>query len=225
MSPIRRSSLFDRWFVEFGRRTTRYTGGEMGVKDLTSLTNVEIVTVAVYLCGGSSRPVDLEDVAVKADQLAPGRFTWRKYKSQISLEHVRVYLSDAKKDKNGNYLTGTGDAGWMLTEAGDVFARSMGAEVSNQAAKLARPRQTNEQKRWISRERSRLLESSAFEQAQQDPDGMVSDRDAEQLFKIDDYVQGLARVRKIDRYVALLGDDPVVGPVVRRVADQLRRKG
>jgi len=42
------------------------------------LSNHEIVTLAVFLLNGHSHSVDTEDVAVKANELAPGRFTmWR----------------------------------------------------------------------------------------------------------------------------------------------------
>jgi len=43
-----------------------------------ALSNHEIVTLAVYLPGGDSKRIDTEDVAVKSNELAPGRFTWRK---------------------------------------------------------------------------------------------------------------------------------------------------
>lgn len=55
-----------------------------------SLANHEIVTLAVYLLGGHAQRVDTEDVAVKANALAPGRFTWRKYASQINLDAGRM---------------------------------------------------------------------------------------------------------------------------------------
>lgn len=194
----------------------------MGSDGVASLSNHEIVTIAVYLCGGRSGPVDLEDVAIKANALAPGRFTWRKYKDQISLEHVRVYLSDAKKEKNGCYLTGTGDAGWMLTEEGHNFARRAAKEIVGNEEQLARPRLSAAEKRWIARERSRLLESTIFGKAKAQGDASIALREAEQLFKLDDYVQGLARERKIDRYVALLGNDTDVGEVVRSLASRLR---
>ena len=74
------------------------------------LTNLEIMTLAVYLLGGESKRIDTEDVAVKANGLMPGRFSWRKYKDQINIEIVRAFLSDAKKPKNGAYLSGTGQA-------------------------------------------------------------------------------------------------------------------
>src|SRR6266516_3169361 len=89
----------------------------------SELANHEVVTLAVFILGGDQRPVDTEDVAKKANEIAPGRFTWRKYKDQINLEVVRVYLSDAKKKGKGEYLIGSGNSGWSLSEAGLVFVR------------------------------------------------------------------------------------------------------
>jgi hypothetical protein len=66
------------------------------------LSNHEIVTLAVYLLGGGTHHIDTEDIAIRANALAPGRFTWRKYPGQINIENVRTFLSDAKKPKNNN---------------------------------------------------------------------------------------------------------------------------
>lgn len=71
-----------------------------------ALANHEIVTLAVYLLGGDTQRIDVEDVAVKANDLAPQRFTWRKYPNQINLEAVRKRLWDARKSKKGGYLAG-----------------------------------------------------------------------------------------------------------------------
>ena len=71
----------------------------------------------------------------EANELAPGRFTWRKYKDQINLEVVRVYLSDAKKKAKGAYLIGSGNSGWTLSEAGLAFAREHVDEVERSAAR------------------------------------------------------------------------------------------
>lgn len=51
----------------------------MTTRKAISLPNHEIVTLAVYLLGGERQRVDTEDIAVKANELASGRFTWRKY--------------------------------------------------------------------------------------------------------------------------------------------------
>jgi hypothetical protein len=93
-------------------------------KNLTNqLAQYEIVTLAVYLLGGDQNAVDTEDAAIKAHQLAPGCFTWRKYPDQINLELVRANLSNAKKPQNGELLLGSGRTGWSLTKAGLKWAR------------------------------------------------------------------------------------------------------
>ncbi|MFZ0829061.1 MAG: hypothetical protein WAO02_16730 [Verrucomicrobiia bacterium] len=51
-----------------------------------ALSNHEIVTLAVYLLGGDSKRIDTEDIAVKANELAPGRFNWRKYRDQTAAQ-------------------------------------------------------------------------------------------------------------------------------------------
>jgi len=77
-----------------------------GAKPL-DLANYEIVVLAAYLSGGQYRYVDTEDIAVKANEIAPGRFSWRKYKDQINIETVRKRLWDAAKPEKGQYLIGT----------------------------------------------------------------------------------------------------------------------
>ncbi len=84
----------------------------------TGLTNPELVTIAVALLGGDKELVDREDVAIKANELAPGRFTWRKFPENIDLDAVGVALRDAKKPKNGGLVTGTNATGWMLAPSG-----------------------------------------------------------------------------------------------------------
>ena len=66
------------------------------------LANYEIVVLAAYLVGAHYRYVDTEDIAIKANEIAPGRFSWRKYKHQINIDTVRKRLWDATK-KDGGY--------------------------------------------------------------------------------------------------------------------------
>lgn len=81
------------------------------------LSNPEIVTVAVYNLGGSVNPVELEDVAIEAFNLASKRFSWKKYKDRIDLRIVLYSVNDAIKPDVG-YLKGNSRHGYMLTEAG-----------------------------------------------------------------------------------------------------------
>ncbi|HAB18651.1 MAG TPA: hypothetical protein DCE44_19690 [Verrucomicrobiales bacterium] len=61
----------------------------MTTRKAIAVANHEIVTLAVYLLGGDTHRVDTEDVAVKANDLAHGRFTWRKYRDQINIDANR----------------------------------------------------------------------------------------------------------------------------------------
>src|SRR5258706_12932137 len=88
---------------------------------LTQVTQSQLVALALYLLGGEATLVDTEDVAVRVHELAPGRFSWRKYTDQINLELVRVALSDACKGGEA-LVSGTGRTGWSLTAAGRRWA-------------------------------------------------------------------------------------------------------
>jgi len=79
-------------------------------------SNIELVTIAVYLLGGDSKYVDTEDIAVRTNELAPGRFAWRKYPDQINIQNVGKRLSDAKNPDKGGYITGSYIDGWILSE-------------------------------------------------------------------------------------------------------------
>jgi hypothetical protein len=71
-----------------------------------TFANHEVVVVAAYLAGSKTAYTDTEEIAVKANEIAPGRFTWRKYKEQINIETVRKRLWDATKTEKGGYLIG-----------------------------------------------------------------------------------------------------------------------
>jgi hypothetical protein len=53
-----------------------------------TVSQVEVVTLAVYVLGGESAQLDTEDIAIKANEFAPGRFASRKYPTQINLELI-----------------------------------------------------------------------------------------------------------------------------------------
>jgi hypothetical protein len=182
------------------------------------LANHEVVTLAVYLLGGDRQPVDTEDVAKRANEIAPGRFTWRKYKDQINLEVVRVYLSDAKKKAKGEYLIGSGNTGWSLSEAGLVFARQHADAVKSLEA--AEPRKSVGQDRLRQqRERARLMATEAYAKIASGHAYELTRRDAESFFRIDSYVQGEARRRRVATIANAHGDDPELGPVIEQLAE------
>lgn len=189
----------------------------------SELPNHELVTLVVYLLGGASKRVDTEDVAVKANELAPGRFAWKRHPDQINLEIIRVYLSDAKKQTKGGYLLGSGLEGWCLTPKGLEFARQNIRKLSKDHH--PRPSISQQEKRWRSRERERLMSTEAFAHFKAGQNAAVSRQEAEAFFRVDDYVTGPAREAKVSRILEAFGDDPKLGTMVRALASRIRKEG
>ena len=187
-----------------------------------SLSNYQIVTIAVYLLGGDSRYVDTEDVAVKANELAPGRFTWRKYPDQINIHNVGAFLSDAKKPKNGNYLVGSEKKGWLLTENGHRFVRKLIKDLKD--FDLSRSPISAEERRWRRLEKDRMLASPAFGKLNSMGENAITAQDAEAFFRVDDYVIGEARKRKVNRALNTFANDPDLSQAVKVLAKKVRNK-
>jgi hypothetical protein len=183
-------------------------------------SNHEVVTLAVYLLGGESRYIDPEDVAVKANEIAPGRFTWRKYRDQINIDTVRKRLWDAKKPEKGGYLLGSEMKGWLLTENGLKFARKRIRDLKG--ADLSREPLKPKERQWLRTERARMLASEAFSKFQAGGVNAVTHQEAETFFRVDDYVVGKAREHKIVRTLNMFGDDPDLGQAVKELASKVR---
>lgn len=181
--------------------------------------NHEIVTFAVFLLGGRTLPVDTEDVAVKANELAPGRFTWRKYPNQINLEIIRVYLSDAKKETKGAYLNGSGTDGWLLTEKGLTFAQKNKKSLGSRD--LSREVIDVKEKRWRRGERSRMLSSVAFQKYSEGQADIVSVAEAAAFFRVDDYVSSEMSRKRITRIVNTFGTDPELREAISLFANKV----
>ena len=188
----------------------------------TLFSNIEIVTLATYLLGGASNYIDTEDVAMKVNQLAPGRFTWRKYRDQINIEKVRTSLSDAKKAKNGAYILGTHIKGWLLSEDGLKFSEHRVADL--EGADISREPMSNNERLWRNREKKRMLFSYAYEIAKIKGIGFVTHQDAEEFFNVNDYVVGKARERKLVRILNTFGNDTDLGWVINALAEKVRKK-
>lgn len=183
------------------------------------LTRPEAVTLAAYSLGATDRSLDTEDIAMRVAKLVPGMFSWQKaeYKDQIDKELVRVALSDARLKKE--YVVGSHDkGGWMLTPQGVRFAERHIKQVEGGIEQRGRGRDEQQ----LGRERMRLLSSVAFSQYQEaGRTDAVADEAANAFFRIDVYVQGPARERKVTRIVNNFGDDPELGELVRDLSKRV----
>lgn len=173
--------------------------------------------MAVYLCSGDVKVVDTEDAAVQANEIAPGRFSWRKYPGQINIELVRISLSEAKR-RHG-YLAGTGRDGWSLTPSGLAWAKTEGAlllDVDQSRRREERKGGSFDEARW-QRERERVTRTPAWELWESGERGIPM-REAEAVFRIDNYAIGRTRDLKIARLRGLFEEDPEVAPFITAVA-------
>ena len=183
---------------------------------------MEIVALAVYLLGGGTRYVHTEDVAVKANELTPGRFTWAKYPDQINIHTIMTHLWDAKSSRKGSILIGSEKEGWMLTEHGMELARSRVTALKG--VKTARRKLTAGEQQWMRSERVRILNNETFRKAAAGGAAAVTREEAEAFFRLNDYVIGEARERKITRVLNTFGDDVELGAAVKTLAEKVRSR-
>lgn len=184
----------------------------------------EIVTLAVYLLGGAQKFIDTEDVAIKAFELAPGRFGWRKYPKQINLELVRVCLSNAKKPDKGTLLRGSGRKGWLLTAKGNKWI-----EANLDLLECDFSLESNESRRGGSvdtvradRESKRLQSSAAWRQWRENPQA-VKAAQAKEIFRIDSYTKPDMLSIKIDRLLNLFSKDPEISIFLTDMSQLVRK--
>lgn len=184
--------------------------------------NHEIVVLAAYLAGAWYKYVDTEDVAVKANEIAPGRFTWRKYKDQINIDTVRKRLWDATKEKKGVYLIGSERGGWLVTELGCQFAETNLTKLD--WLDLSRTRLSRNEETWLGRERIRMLGETAYRKFHAGDVKEITAAEAERFFRVDDYVLGDARKGKIERAKSAFANEPDLKDAIQTIAKLVREK-
>jgi hypothetical protein len=185
----------------------------------------EVAVYAVYLLGGAAHSIDTEDVAVRCHEIAPRLFSWKKYKEQINLEIVRVNLSNAKKAQNGRLLTGSGRAGWRLTNRGldwvrarekaGYFRSSMDRpQISSKAGSIDSVRRE--------RERKRLIGSKAWNEWK--ATDQVSVHGAQQVYRVNEYTTQQMMVIKVARLRSMFDDEDELSRFLRIASESLLKE-
>ncbi len=201
---------------------SRSANGRPVRREKGEFSNTEVVTLALYLLGGDSRPIDTEDVAIKANELAPGRFAWVKYPEQINIHTIKTHLWDSKSVRRGSLVAGSEKEGWTLTQDGVALARARARQMQDRS--LAKRQVSHQDKKWIRTERQRLLASEAFRTYHAEGLDAVSTPQTEAFFRINDYVIGDARQRKVNRIVTAFGEDRELGRAVRALAERVQSR-
>jgi len=169
------------------------------------LANHEIVVLAAYLVGAGASAVDIEDIAIQANALAPGRFTWRKFNEQINIDTVRKRLWDATKPAKGAYLMGSEKSGWRLTKKGYDFARkqiSLGTITQPESSRMSQ-----DERGAATREIRRMMSEEAYRKMCLGQSQSITKSEVERFFRLDDYVVGKARAARIERVRIIANDN------------------
>lgn len=165
--------------------------------------------MAVYLLGGKDRFIDTEDVAVKAHELAPGRFSWTKYPELINLEGVRVRLLEEAQNSSGKALIrGSQARGWMLTSRGLAWAQETAKDPDSllPAEAESRERGGSVDVQRLRRERSRIASCRAWSKWLDQADE-ISKSDAEEVIRLDSYATKELQTLKLDRLRKMFIDE------------------
>lgn len=175
-----------------------------------NLSNIEYVAFAAYLLSAFEKPVDTEDIAIKAYEIAPERFSWKKYSNQINLEAVRKRLYDARLEKNGSHVDGSDKQGWILTQKGMTWAEAIANQFESavkdakgknvRSSGMAGAIQPTERKRITSTKAYTLYSSGRIDD--------ITLRDAEHVYRFDDYVDARTRAIKINRVLNIFANEP-----------------
>jgi len=192
------------------------------VTKIEDLPNDKVVVLAAFLAEAASNYADTEDIAIKAAQLAPGRFSWRKYPEQINIDTVRKRLWDASSDKKGRLLTGSEREGWLLTEAGLNFChqnKALFSGTDETAVRLSQKEQS-----WATREKIRMQAEMAFQKWRDARADEIVSVEAERFFRIDDYVVGELRLKRIARAKDIFAADPVMTEAIKEISRKVRNR-
>lgn len=165
----------------------------------------KLVTIAVALLDGDTVYVDHEDIAIKVNDIAPGRFNWRKYPERINLEIVSFALRDAQKTKNGGLVVGGNTKGWMLSPAGLKWIKTvdLGAVDDELPVKYRKASISANQKL----ERTRLLDTKAYHLFVEGKSEAITVQDFYEFARVNEYFQIKTRQRRYALIANAVSDD------------------
>ena len=181
-------------------------------------TKVQLVTIAVALLNGDVTYVDREEVAIKVNHIAPGRFTWRRYPERIDLDAVSNALRSAKKVQNGGLIVGNNTIGWMLSPTGLKWIKTIDLDdIHEKLSDKVKPVliSTNQEI-----ERKRLCNTRAYKLFISGKSESIVLQDFYEFARVNEYFQTKARQR---RY-AIIANTVIEDNTLSKIWDFLQTK-
>ena len=165
----------------------------------------ELVTIAVAFLGGDTMYVDREDVALKVNDIAPGRFNWRKYPERIDLDAVGGTLRTAKKPQNGGLVVGNNTKGWMLSPAGLKWVKTIDLGAVDDELPVKHRKVSISANQEL--ERDRLFNTKAYNLFVEGRSKEISVQDFYEFARVNEYFQIKTRQRRYAIIANAVSDD------------------
>ena len=165
----------------------------------------QLVTIAVSLLDGDTVYVDHEDVAIKVNEIAPGRFNWRKYPERINIEIVSFALRDAQKTKNGGLVVGNNTRGWMLSPAGLKWIKTVDFTTIDAELPIKYRKASISANQEL--ERTRLFNTKAYHLFVEGKSKEISIQDFYEFARVNEYFQIKTRQRRYAIIANAVSDD------------------
>lgn len=149
------------------------------------IPNKDLVLIALYNLGGSTKRIHQEEIAKAVDKIAPGRFRWMTDSNIISDHNVWNSLRNAK---TGNELHCTDKEGtWMLTDYGINLYEEKYKKHKINIPHRKRKKPANIEKN-LNLLRTRMKNSGAIELIENKKENQIDEIIIEKFFKINSYM-------------------------------------
>lgn len=156
---------------------------------------------------------------MKAHEIAPTQFSWRKYPEQVDMDLVRRNLSHAAGPKYGSLLDGSRRTGWSMSPRGLQWAKKHVENFGDFRSAIGRRGTTEGSVDEASkrRDRARITGTNSWNRWKQGSTQLTK-KDGQEIFKIDSYSVGGLRNKKINRLLLRFDNDPEMLEFLYRMA-------
>ena len=184
-------------------------------------SNGQLGVIVVYLLGGKTIPVGLEDIAVKLFELIPGRFSLHKYPDHLDIHTARVSLSNSQR-LPPHHLSGSIKNGYMLTPEGVTWVESLDPDETfflNQDKE--RKGSVDEQ---ILIEKSRLEKTNAYIKVLNKNKTDLNKNDLYEFLRINEYFPAKKVIMRISFIKNVVSGDKELSKVFSILNDIFRKE-